>query len=42
MPFVNLRTVKGLLNDEQKQYLMEKFIQGFVQQREAKRPFGSP
>lgn len=25
MPFINLRTVKGLLTDEQKKYLMDKF-----------------
>jgi len=25
MPFLNLRTVKGLLNDDQKRYLMDKF-----------------
>ena len=25
MPFLNLRTIKGLLNDEQKKYLMDKF-----------------
>jgi 4-oxalocrotonate tautomerase len=31
MPFLNLRTVKGLLNDEQKKYLMEKFTELLVE-----------
>lgn len=31
MPFLNLRTVKGLLNDTQKQYLMEKFTELLVE-----------
>jgi 4-oxalocrotonate tautomerase len=31
MPFLNLRTAKGLLNDEQKQYLMDKFTDLLVE-----------
>lgn len=31
MPFLNLRTIKGLLSDEQKQYLMEKFTELLVE-----------
>jgi 4-oxalocrotonate tautomerase len=31
MPFVNLKTVKGLLNDEQKMYLMEKFTELLIE-----------
>jgi 4-oxalocrotonate tautomerase len=31
MPFLNLRTVKGLLNDDQKKYLMEKFTELLVE-----------
>ncbi len=31
MPFLNLRTVKGLLTDEQKKYLMEKFTELLVE-----------
>lgn len=31
MPFLNLRTIKGLLNDEQKKYLMEKFTELLVE-----------
>jgi 4-oxalocrotonate tautomerase len=31
VPFLNLRTVKGLLNDEQKQYLMDKFTDLLVE-----------
>jgi len=31
MPFLNLRTVKGLLTDEQKKYLMEKFTDLLVE-----------
>jgi 4-oxalocrotonate tautomerase len=31
MPFLNLRTVKGLLNDDQKRYLMEKFTELLVE-----------
>ena len=31
MPFLNLRTVKGLLNDEQKQYLMDKFTELLIE-----------
>lgn len=31
MPFLNLHTIKGLLNDEQKQYLMEKFTDLLVE-----------
>jgi 4-oxalocrotonate tautomerase len=31
MPFLNLRTVKGMLTDEQKQYLMEKFTDLLVE-----------
>jgi 4-oxalocrotonate tautomerase len=31
MPFVNLKTVKGLLNDDQKQYLMKKFTELLVE-----------
>ena len=31
MPFLNLRTVKGLLNDDQKKYLMDKFTELLVE-----------
>ena len=31
MPFLNLRTVKGLLNDEQKKYLMDKFTELLIE-----------
>ena len=31
MPFLNLKTVKGLLNDEQKQYLMEEFTKLLIE-----------
>ncbi len=31
MPFLNVRTIKGLLNDEQKKYLMEKFTELLVE-----------
>lgn len=31
MPFLNLRTVKGLLSDEQKKYLMEKFTELLIE-----------
>jgi 4-oxalocrotonate tautomerase len=31
MPYLNLRTVQGLLNDEQKKYLMEKFTEILVE-----------
>lgn len=31
MPYFNLRTVKGLLNEEQKRYLMEKFTDLLVE-----------
>lgn len=31
MPFINLKTIKGLLNDEQKQYLMDKFTELLVE-----------
>lgn len=31
MPFLNLRTVKGLLNDEKKKYLMDKFTKLLVE-----------
>jgi 4-oxalocrotonate tautomerase len=31
MPFVNLKTVKGLLNDEQKRYLMEQFTELLIE-----------
>jgi 4-oxalocrotonate tautomerase len=31
MPFLHLRTLKGLLTDEQKNYLMEKFTELLVE-----------
>lgn len=31
MPFLNLRTIKGLLNDEQKKYLMDKFTELLIE-----------
>jgi 4-oxalocrotonate tautomerase len=31
MPFLNLRTVKGLLDEGQKQYLMDKFTELLVE-----------
>ena len=31
MPFLNLRTVKGLLNDDQKKHLMAKFTELLVE-----------
>jgi 4-oxalocrotonate tautomerase len=31
MPFLNLRTVEGLLTDEQKRYLMDKFTDLLVE-----------
>jgi 4-oxalocrotonate tautomerase len=31
VPFLNLRTVKGLLNDDQKKYLMDKFTELLVE-----------
>lgn len=31
MPFLNLRTVKGLLSDEQKKYLMDRFTELLVE-----------
>lgn len=31
MPFLNLRTIKGLLNDEQKKYLMDRFTELLVE-----------
>jgi 4-oxalocrotonate tautomerase len=31
MPFLNLRTVKGLLSDEQKKYLMDKFTELLIE-----------
>lgn len=31
MPFLNLRTIKGLLSDEQKQYLMDKFTELLIE-----------
>lgn len=31
MPFLNLRTVKGLLTDKQKKYLMDKFTELLVE-----------
>ena len=31
MPFLNLRTVKGLLNDDQKKHLMDKFTDLLVE-----------
>ena len=31
MPYLNLRTVKGLLNAEQKRYLMEKFTELLIE-----------
>ena len=38
MPFLNLRTVKGLLNDEQKKYLMEKFTELLVETEGGRNP----
>ena len=31
MPFLNLKTIKGLLNDEQKKYLMDKFTELLIE-----------
>ena len=31
MPFLNLKTIKGLLSDEQKKYLMEKFTELMIE-----------
>jgi 4-oxalocrotonate tautomerase len=31
MPFLNLKTVKGLLSEEQKQYLMDKFTELLIE-----------
>ena len=31
MPFLNLRTTQGMLNDEQKKYLMDKFTDLLVE-----------
>lgn len=31
MPFLNLRTIKGLLDDAQKKYLMERFTELLVE-----------
>ncbi len=31
MPFLNLQTIKGLLNDEQKKYLMERFTELLIE-----------